>query len=95
MHKNVLDLGEHLLEGNSNTDEFKFIKLPTIPPSPMALLLSKGHLSNDSIGNALHSVSEMTGPVWIKLILECTKPFAGAILSSPNALHLLPALKKD
>lgn len=89
------DLDAHFPNNCADTDQFKFVKLPTIFPLTYSTTTIKGSIRDDSIGNATHSISDAMGPFWIKLIAEWTKPFADAIWASPATSDLLPALKND
>ncbi len=55
----------------------------------------KESLFDDSLSDTLCNISGMTGPHWCTLILAWSKPFADAVLASPDAANILPALNKD
>ncbi len=90
----VPDLGEYFQENCANTDNFKFIKFSTIFPLHYINTVIKGSLYDDNIGDALHKISKMAGPLWSNFILAWSKPFADSVLASPNAETLLLVLKK-
>ncbi len=92
---NVLNLEEYFLEDYANIDNFKFVKLPTIFPLPYGTAAIKDSLSDDSIGDALHKISDTRGPLWSEFLSTWSKPFANAVLANPNETRLLPPLKKD
>ncbi len=76
-------------------DKFKVVKFLTIFPLTYGSTAIKGKLTNDNIGDALRLVSKVTGLLWIKLILEWSKPLAGFVPNNPTALALLPQLKAN
>mmetsp|Transcript_8528 Transcript_8528/g.18673 ORF Transcript_8528/g.18673 Transcript_8528/m.18673 type:complete len:155 (+) Transcript_8528:877-1341(+) len=92
---NLPQIVDHFHSDCSDTDQFKFVKLPTIFPLPYGTAAIKGSILDDSVGDALRNITDTTGPIWIKLISEWTQLFANAILAYPAATAFLPALKKD
>ncbi len=76
-------------------DKFKFVKFPMVFPLTYGSMAIKGNLTNDSIGDALRLVSEVTGLLWIKLILEWSKQLADFVTTNPTASALLPPLKAN
>ncbi len=76
-------------------DNFKFVKLPTIFPLPYGTTTIKGSLSDDNVGDALCKITKRTGPLWSKLLLTWSKPFANTVLANCNAKNLPPQLRRD
>ncbi len=89
-----LALEEYFPEDCANTDSFKFVKLPTIFPLPYGTTAINSSLSDNRIIDALCHISKTMGPLWGKLLVAWSKPFADAVLNSPTATALLPPLKK-
>lgn len=88
-------LGDFFPVNSSPTNKFKLVTFPTVFPLPFGSVAIKGGLTEDSVCDALHHISETTGPLWIKLISNWSKALADLEISDPTIASFIPPLKPN